>query len=107
ARFFTWRDATRASLKQKRAALKTKNSFGIYERVAEWYRTQSEQKSAKIAQSRWFSSAARLLAIPPQRLAVGMAEGVILGFLMAPIYYPLEFYLIVRYFQRRHSDTSM
>jgi len=77
---------------------------GWYERIGSLYRKQAATKSEYIAKSQAFGFFARLLALEPRALAIGAAEGMMLGVILAPLYYPVYFYLVVRYYQLRGAE---
>uniref|UniRef100_A0A7S2JE73 Uncharacterized protein n=1 Tax=Zooxanthella nutricula TaxID=1333877 RepID=A0A7S2JE73_9DINO len=99
-----WRETLRRWRLELRRTVPPRAPQGWYERLAAWYRTQAAKRSEVVAQSRWLAAVARWLALEPRQLAVGTAEGLILGVVLAPVYYPLYFYFIVRYYQRQHFE---
>lgn len=79
---------------------------GVFERIAAEYRSLAAKKSQLVARSQWFAAFARAFTLEPRQLALGAAEGMILGVVLAPLYYPLWFLLCVRFFQRRSSEVG-
>lgn len=75
-------------------------------RFAEWYRDKSKKLADRFAASTVWSATSRALALDPRRFALGMAEGVILYKLTFPLHGPLELFLVVRYYRRKHLDTE-
>lgn len=104
ARLAAWQETWRLKLRKQAEQQRERSVF--YERLASWYRTQSAKKSELVAESKWFAAFARLMALEPRHLAIGTAEGLILGFGLAPLYYPVEFFLILRYYQRRNAQRG-
>lgn len=95
-RLVQWRDSGRAFVRRRMGIWR--NNQGLYDRFASWYRKEAEAKSEWVAKNSHFVTLARLTSQEPRRLAVGAAEGLIMSLLLSPVYYPVAFYVAVRYY---------
>mmetsp|Transcript_26935 Transcript_26935/g.58618 ORF Transcript_26935/g.58618 Transcript_26935/m.58618 type:complete len:232 (-) Transcript_26935:89-784(-) len=101
-----WRHAWRGHMRRRMDHMRRTEGNGLYQRVATWYRTQAAKKSEIVARSRFFSAIARMFSMEPKKFAVGAAEGLIMGVMFAPIYYPVYFYMAVRFYQLKGENSA-
>merc|ERR1712176_801550 len=88
-------------VREQRRANKT-----TFEKVSETYRTYADKYAERLAEYRVWAWFAKTLAQDPKKLALGVAEGIILSKLTFPIYGTIGFYISMRCYQRREEDIS-
>ena len=84
-----------------------KSETHLSERIAEWYVRMSDKYSDKLATNWLWTTFSRIMQQEPRQLAkkfgVGVVEGLILNKLLLVLTAPVEFYLVMRYFQMRRA----
>jgi len=106
----TWFQTTHRTMRQrarqeaaKARAYRKSGISGIYEKVADWYCIKSQKYAESFAANRMWATVSECVAQDPRRLAVGVAEGLILYKALFWLHGPINLFLIVRYFQYRRA----
>ena len=72
------------------------------------YRKYSDQLSEKVSANKTFVKISKMLGYDPRSFAVGFTEGLILYKATVLVHFPLELYIIVKYFQwRRRKNLGL
>lgn len=101
---------TQALQRAKQQAAKARASrksgiLGMYDKAAEWYRIKSKVYADTVAANSMWANLSAWLAQDPRRLALGVAEGIILYKALFWVHGPVELFLIARYFKYRRANS--
>jgi hypothetical protein len=88
---------------QSEAAHASEGSATVFTRLGNWYGHYSEKLATRVAANKYWASISSIMGMDPRKLALGLAEGVILYKLTFPITGPLGLYFVVKYYQHQRT----
>jgi hypothetical protein len=81
----------------------SEGSSTVFTRLGRWYGQTSEKIATRVAQNRYWVQLSSTLRMDPRKLALGLAEGMILYKLTFPVTGPVGLYFVVKYYQHHRQ----